>query len=635
MDTLFWLLVLLPWILAFLVSIVRGKNFSLAISVINFFLLAIISIWVYFKVPLPYFIKAPDWLNGFIILYDYLLLLYFIYQGIKYKSKLIIILTSIQIFLLTWVLSIMPHSATPNIYIDKLSAFMYLIVNLVGSLIIIFANQYMADEDESKTASFIAILLWFLGVMNFAVSVNNLEWFFALFETTTLASYLLIRFKMDKVSIKNSILALWMNQIAGIAILIGLLFLIHYYGVFHFTDILKIGPTLLSMVPLAFFVMSALIKGAQIPFHKWLLGAMVAPTPVSEILHSATMVKIAPYLILRLSPVVAETLLSKLLIITTGFVFVVAALFSLKENYFKKVLAYSTIALLALMMLAGAIGTPIAITAALILMLFHAISKALLFLEAGVIEKLYKAKSIYDIKCLINKAPITVLFILLGLLSMTMVPFAMFIAKWFALSEIAALLNRAARIITIVMLAIGGVSLTSLYLKVLGVIVTHNEEDVKVKVEHIPKAYLYPSLSFALATILGTLFISPLIQKFFNPIVEHITGLPLKFDTLVVENLSSPFWVILKFNTLDLVIGNLYLPFWVIVAALAFVIVIPLLAFRIHIKADRVPEYLCGETLPVKVSTYNPICLEKVTPYIESIALALIIITLIFGGGMI
>ena len=619
METLFWLLVLIPWIFAFLVAIVRGKNFSLLASILNFVLLAIISIWIYFKVPLPVFIKTPDWLNGFVILYDYLLLLYFVYQGIKYKNKLIPILTAIQIFVLTWVLSIMPHSITPNIYIDKLSAFMYLIVSLVGSLIVIFANQYMADEDETKVAPFVAILLWFLGVMNFAVSVNNLEWFFALFETTTLASYLLIRFKMDKVSIKNSILALWMNQIGGIAILIGLLFLVHYYGVSHFTDILKIGPTVLSLIPLAFFVMAALIKGAQIPFHKWLLGAMVAPTPVSAILHSATMVKITPYLILRLSPVISGTLLSKLLIITTGFVFVVAALFSLKENYFKKMLAYSTVALLALMMLAGAIGTPIAITAALILMLFHAISKALLFLEAGVIEKLYNAKSIYDIKCLINKAPITVLFILFGLLSMTMVPFAMFIAKWFTLSEVAGLLNRAAHIITVIMLAIGGVSLTSLYLKVLGLIVTHNEEAMKVKVERIPKTYLYPSLLYVLAAFLGTLFITPLVQKFFNPIVIHITGigLPLKLDTL------------------DLVVGNLSLPFWVIIAALAFVIVIPLLAFKIHLKADRVPEYLCGETIPVKVSTYTPVCLEKTSPYIESIALALIAITLIFGGGMI
>ncbi len=619
METLFWLLVVLPWILAFLVALVRGKNFSIFVSILNFLLLATISIWIYFKAPLPVFIETPHWLNGFIILYDYLLLLYFVYQGIKYKNKLVSILAVIQMFLLTWVLGIMPHSATPNIYIDKLSAFMFLIVSLVGSLIVIFANQYMADEDETKVAPFVAILLWFLGVMNFAVSVNNLEWFFALFETTTLASYLLIRFRMDQFSIRNSILALWMNQIGGVAILIGLLFLVHYYGVSHFTDILKIGPTVLSMIPLAFLVMSALIKGAQIPFHKWLLGAMVAPTPVSAILHSATMVKIAPYIILRLSPAIAGTLLSKLLIITTGFVFVVAALFSLQESYFKKILAYSTIALLALMMLAGAIGTPIAIAAALILMLFHAISKALLFLEAGVIEKLYKAKSIYDIKCLINKAPITVLFILFGLLSMTMVPFAMFIAKWFTLSEVAGLLNRAAHIITVIMLAIGGVSLTSLYLKVLGVIVTHNEEAVKVKVEHIPKIYFYPNLLYVLAAFLGTLFIVPLIQRFFNPIVEHIMGIGLP----------------VKMNTLNLVVGNLSLPFWVIIVALAFVILIPLLAFKFHLKADRVPEYLCGETIPVKVSTYNPICLEKASPYLESIALALIIVTLIFGGGMI
>ncbi len=619
METLFWLLVLLPWIFAFLVAIIRDKNFSILISTINFLLMAPIAFWFFFKAPLPTFIETPHWLDGLMLLYDFLLLFYFVHQGIKYKHKLIYLLAFAQIFLLLWNVWIMPHSQTPNIYIDKLSAFMFLIVSFIGSLIVIFANQYMADEDEKKVAPFVALLLWFLGVMNYAVAVNNLEWFFALFETTTLASYLLIRFRKDAMSIRNALLALWMNQIGGVAILISLLFFIHYYGVYHFTDILNIGATVLSIIPLAFLVISALVKGAQIPFHKWLLGAMVAPTPVSAILHSATMVKIAPYLVLRLSPAITGTLLSKLLIITTGFVFVVAALFALKEVYFKKILAYSTISLLALMMLAGAIGTPIAVAAAAILMLFHAISKALLFLEAGVIEKLYHAKTIYDIKCLINKAPITVLFILFGLLSMTMVPFAMFIAKWFTLSEVAGLLNRAAHVITIVMLAIGGVSLTSLYLKVLGVIVTHNEEDVKVKFEKIPAAYFIPNFLYVLAAFFGTLFIAPLIQKVFNPIVIHVLGVSLP----------------VKMGTLDLVVGNLVIPFWVIALALAFVTIVPLIAYRIRLKADRVPEYLCGETIPVKVGTYSLECLDKVSPYVEYMALALIILTLIFGGGMI
>jgi ech hydrogenase subunit A len=88
-------------------------------------------------------------------------------------------------------------------------------------------------------------------------------------------------------------------------------------------------PATMSMAAFGFLSIAALVKGAQLPFHKWLLGAMVAPTPVSAILHSATMVKIAPFLILRISPIIQDTLLSKLLILTTGFVFVAAAVFAL------------------------------------------------------------------------------------------------------------------------------------------------------------------------------------------------------------------------------------------------------------------------------------------------------------------
>ena len=193
--------------------------------------------------------------------------------------------------------------------------------------------------------------------------------FFALFETTTLASYALISFRKDKEAVNNGILALCMSQIGGVAILIALLIMIKKNGYYHFTDLIAHRDTI-AMAALGFLSLSALVKGAQMPFHKWLLGAMVAPTPVSAILHSATMVKIAPYLILRIAPVIKSTLLAKLLIITTGYVFVVAAVIALTQNNFKKILAYSTISLLGLMMLSAAVGTPIAITASLILIVF-------------------------------------------------------------------------------------------------------------------------------------------------------------------------------------------------------------------------------------------------------------------------
>ena len=614
-----WLIVasiLIPWVSALGIYLSkRGKNVEL-LTWFNAIFLTIASLYLWFHLKSPLLLNTPHWLDVLITVYDFGLLFYFLKQGLEHRNKFVSILALIQIVLLSWVLWIKPSVEVPNIYVDKLTVFMFLIVAVVGSLITIFAIRYMRDEDPRREGEFVAILVWFLGVMNFAVAVNNIEWFFALFETTTLASYLLIRFRGDEISVHNALLALWMNQIGGIAILLALLFAIHKYGITHFTQFYN-HPSV-ALFPLAFLSAAALVKGAQMPFHRWLLGAMVAPTPVSAILHSATMVKIAPYLILRLSPVIHGTLLAKLIVLYTGFVFVVTALLALNEVHFKRILAYSTISLLALMMLAGAVGTPLAVTVALMLIAFHAIAKALLFLEAGVMEKLYKAKTIYDMRHIVNKAPLTVFFVMVGFLSMTMVPFAMFVAKWLLISEMANLLGKASYIATIAILAAGGAFLTVLYLKILGVLINRDEEEFKVKLEKQPFYYAFPNTVYVVLILTATLLISPVLSYLFAPITASILGVAPAFAE----------------KTLDVIVGNLHLPFWQVLIAFFFVVLFPIVAHFVHFKVDHTGEYTCGEPLKVRISTYNLECLRKVNTHFEMIALALFLIVLVVGGGM-
>jgi ech hydrogenase subunit A len=618
-EKLFWSLILIPWIGALgAYTIFRRSHIpNVIITTLTFIILTAVSVFMWFNYHQPIKIYTPHWLDWVITLYDYLLLFYFLKQGIEHKHKLVSVLAIIQLILLTWALVLFPDKELYNVYIDRLSIFMFIIVGFVGSLITVFATQYMKHEAPEREGEFVAILVWFLGVMNFAVAVNNIEWFFALFETTTLASYLLIRFREDLISINNALLALWMNQIGGIAILLALLFSIHKYHITHFNELLEEKTILLF--PLAFLSASALVKGAQMPFHRWLLGAMVAPTPVSAILHSATMVKIAPYLILRLSPVIKGTLLAKLIILYTGFVFVITALLALNEVNFKRILAYSTVSLLALMMLAGAVGTPLAITVSLMLIAFHALAKALLFLEAGVMEKLYKAKTIYDMKHIINKAPATVFFILIGFLSMTMVPFAMFVAKWLLISEMAQLLSKASYIITVGILALGGAILTILYIKILGIAINRDEEEFKVKLERLPVLYALPNTLYVGIILTATLFIAKVIAHFFAPIVSDLGEGTL--SGLVKDSFS-------------VIIGDLELSFWQIAIALFFVVVFPIIAHFLHFKADTSPEYACGEHIKLQISTYNMECLEKAKSYFEMIALSLFVLVLIVGGGM-
>lgn len=142
------------------------------------------------------------------------------------------------------------------------------------------------------------------------------------------------------------------------------------------------------------------------PFSKWLLGAMVAPTPVSALLHSSTMVKIAPFIILRLSPALKDTPVAYVIMALTGFVFIAAAIGALSQDNFKRILAHSTIALLALMIMMAAVATPVTITASLILVLFHGISKSMLFLNAGILEKVFHLKQSSDMDKLGESGPL-------------------------------------------------------------------------------------------------------------------------------------------------------------------------------------------------------------------------------------
>lgn len=164
------------------------------------------------------------------------------------------------------------------------------------------------------------------------------------------------------------------------AVLLGVLFALSSEGTLSLGALIAspLGPVLFALSLLA---AAAFVKGAAIPFDRWLLGAMVAPTPVSAMLHSATMVKIAPFLILKLSPAIAGTLTGALVGLTGVAVFAAAGFLALSRDAFKEILGYSTIALLGLMSGLAALGGDAA-KVAMLLMLFHALSKALLIFAA-------------------------------------------------------------------------------------------------------------------------------------------------------------------------------------------------------------------------------------------------------------
>ena len=426
-------------------------------------LMSAISIYL-FSAPNAAILSVGYFWHGVIVVADIALLLYFFKEGRTYGSKRVWMLALLQLGLLLYAKSV-SSSGGVDFVLNELSAFMAVVISVVGGLIVIFSLWYIDKEkiDEGRKKSFIVMLSLFLAVMFAIVIANGLFIFFLLFELTTLASYLLIAFRQDELSRTNALRALWMNQIGGVFILVAIL-VGNSSGVGpYFSEVIS-SAALLSA---ALIAMAALVKGAQIPFDGWLLGAMVAPTPVSAILHSATMVKIAPFVVLKLSPLLAHTIVADILIVFGSLVFVIAGIYGLAREKFKEILGYSTISLLGLM-IAVAVGVgdgdPGLIYA---LIFFHALSKALLFLLAGILEKNHHIKEVSQMDGLIYRAPLSAMMVIVGFATITLPPFGLFFGKLFSIEMAAMNLAKSpAYLVLLIALAIGSALLVLLYFKV-------------------------------------------------------------------------------------------------------------------------------------------------------------------------
>lgn len=618
MVSLITALLVLPWVFAALVLFLPDRFRSILIQV-GSLLLSILAIltWVGMGNEAVTF-DAP--IDELLLIADFVLLVYFVKQGFHYKKFLVWGLALLQIALLAGLLFIKPHEAINNFYVDSLSVFMYLLINIVGGIIVVYAVQYMRDEEcsDSKKRYFLAILLGFLGTMNFIVSVDNIKWFFLLFEMTTLASYLLIRFRMDEISLDNALRALWMNQIGGIAILFALIFASLSYGTVHFSVLLAKGSeATLTLLPFAMLAIAAMVKGAQIPFDKWLLGAMVAPTPVSAILHSATMVKIAPFVIIKISPVIAGTITGQLVMLIGGLVFVAAGLIALNRDIFKEVLAYSTIALLGLMIMLGAMGSTLSITAALILIIFHGIAKALLFMEAGVLEKIYHAKYLQQADCLNERAPKTTFMILLGFTSLTLPPYGAFVGKWLAIEQASMAAGESLlHLMMLLAIVLGSVVLSLIYFRILGVILVKRGSFMKFDAEKLPYLYELTTYSLGWLLIITALTIAPLSEHFFGAVAHTVTQ--------QVVMLSAEGWT--------LVFGNAVIPMWYVLIAMGFLL-LPMGVYFIHLRGmDRVKEYACAERMEINFSPYFFDISAKYGNQMKIIGIVLFALTAIGGA---
>jgi NADH-quinone oxidoreductase subunit L len=268
---------------------------------------------------------------------------------------------------------------------DGLGVFLTLIATIIGSLAVIFSINYM--HGEKGLGRYYAYVLFFIGAMSGLVLTSNMLLMFFFWEITALCSYGLISFHNDDPkAVRGGLKALIITSVGGVGLLTGALLLYVYTSSFDY-NILLADPTIIPSKVLAllafFFLVAAAAKSAQFPFQTWLPDAMEAPSPISALIHAATMVNAGVYLLARFFPAFEDVAYWKEAVMAVGVLSaLLAAIMALFANDFKRVLAYSTVSQLGYMVYAVGAGS---VLASQFHLFSHSIFKALLFLGAGAV----------------------------------------------------------------------------------------------------------------------------------------------------------------------------------------------------------------------------------------------------------
>jgi NADH-quinone oxidoreductase subunit L len=321
-----------------------------------------------------------------------------------------------------------------SINIDPLSSIMLVVVTSVSSLVHLYSIGYMS-HDPNKPRFMAYLSLFTFAMLMLVVSDNFLQLFFG-WEGVGLCSYLLIGFWYKKNSANNAaIKAFLVNRVGDFGLAIGIFLIFNYFGTVNYDEVfakaadlstkeinfLGLSINLITLISLTLFI-GAMGKSAQFLFHTWLPDAMEGPTPVSALIHAATMVTAGVFLVVRCSPIFEYSQVALNFIAVVGMITAIfAASVALVQNDIKKIIAYSTCSQLGYMFFAAGIG---AYHVAIFHLFTHAFFKALLFLGAGSVIHAFKdEQDIRRMGGVWKKIPYTWCLMLIGTLALTGFPF--------------------------------------------------------------------------------------------------------------------------------------------------------------------------------------------------------------------
>jgi len=321
-----------------------------------------------------------------------------------------------------------------SIYVDALTSIMLVVVTLISAIIHFYSIGYMS-HDSHKHRFMAYLSLFTFSMLALVTSDNFIQLFFG-WEGVGLCSYLLIGFWYKKPSANAAaIKAFLVNRVGDFGLAIGIFLIFFFYGTVNFNEVFQETPSLINkeliilgvkfnlitLISVMLFI-GAMGKSAQIFLHTWLPDAMEGPTPVSALIHAATMVTAGIFLIVRCSPIIeySQTALNIIAIIGMMTAFF-AATVALVQNDIKKIVAYSTCSQLGYMFFAAGIG---AYNVAIFHLFTHAFFKSLLFLGAGcVIHSFNEEQDIRSMGGVWKKIPYTYALMIIGTLALTGFPF--------------------------------------------------------------------------------------------------------------------------------------------------------------------------------------------------------------------
>ncbi len=321
-----------------------------------------------------------------------------------------------------------------SINIDPLSSIMLVVVTSISALVHIYSIGYMS-EDPHKPRFMSYLSLFTFSMLALVVSDNFLQLFFG-WEGVGLCSYLLIGFWYKKNSANNAaIKAFIVNRVGDFGLAVGIFLIFYHLGTVNFNEVFQIAPQYIDKeinflwlevnlitITCIFLFIGAMGKSAQFLLHTWLPDAMEGPTPVSALIHAATMVTAGVFLVVRCSPLFEYSQLALNLVALVGMITAIfAASVALVQNDIKKIIAYSTCSQLGYMFFAAGVG---AYHVAIFHLFTHAFFKALLFLGSGSVIHAFKdEQDITKMGGVWKKLPYTYVLMVIGTLALTGFPF--------------------------------------------------------------------------------------------------------------------------------------------------------------------------------------------------------------------